>query len=230
MRATKSIWIRGGTEKQAIAGCSLGRIYDLFLGDGHLRDEAAVELMRMILDRVGPLLGRFGVARFDGRAVISPSGRKAAVDACTILAICLYKLGDRKEKYMEESAFLMGRFLSLADLLHLQYCLLKRDNDVPPQLLGNQHLAVAALNPVEALALLCDRLRVYKAWADTDRRAEAALAKWAVGRMGEVAGGLTGRLSGRAMTDREKAEMLLGYLVREAKSQSDAGEAKEDVA
>jgi hypothetical protein len=120
--------------------------------------------------------------------------------------------------------------LSLADLLHLQYCEVKRDKDVPPQLLGNQHLAVAALNPVEAVSLLGDRLRIYKAWADTDQRGEAALAKWAVGRMGEVALGLTGRLPERAMTDVEKAELLLGYLAREPKSQDNEGKAKGEAA
>jgi hypothetical protein len=225
MRATKSIWIRGGTERQAVAGCGLGRIYDLFLGGGRVSEEAAAELLRTMLDRVGPLLARFGAG-----SDVSPAGRKATVDACTILATCLYRLGERKEKYMDESAFLLGKFLSLADLLHLQYCVVKRDGDVPPQLLGNQHLAVAALNPVEALSLLGDRLRIYMAWAGSDRRGEAALGKWAVGRMGEVASELTGRLPERAMTDREKAEMLLGYLAREAKSQGDEGEKKEDVA
>jgi hypothetical protein len=225
LRATKSTWIRGGTERQAIAGWELGRIYDLFLGEGRLREEAASELLRTMLDRTSPLLARFGAG-----SDVPPPGRRAAVDACTILAICLYKLGERKEEYMDKSAFLLGRFLSLADLLHLQYCVVKRDNEVPPQLLGNQHLAVAALKPAEALSLLCDRLRIYQAWAYTDRTGEAALAKWAVGRMGEVARGLTGQLPERAMTDREKAEMLLGYLVREAKSQGYEGETKEDVA
>jgi hypothetical protein len=131
---------------------------------------------------------------------------------------------------MENSAFRLGRFLSLADLLHLQYCELKRDKSVPPQLLGNQHLAVAALNPVQAVSLLCDRLRIYKAWADTDQRPEAALAKWAVGRMGEVALGLTEQLSEDAMTDVQKAELLLGYLAREPKSEGDGNKTKGDVA
>jgi hypothetical protein len=122
---------------------------------------------------------------------------------------------------MQETAFLLGRLLSLADTLHLQYCEKKRDNDVPPQLLGNQHLAMAALNPIGALATLCDRLRIYKAWADTDRTGKAGLAKWAVARMGEVATGLKGNLLERALNDSEKAELLLGYLVREAKSEEE---------
>ena len=121
---------------------------------------------------------------------------------------------------MQESAFLFGRFLSLADLLHLQYCVVRRDNDVPPQLLGNQHYAMAGLNPAGALALLGDRLRVYKAWADTDRSGRAALAKWATARMGEMAEELAVNLPRKAMTDREKAEMLLGYVMRDKKTET----------
>jgi len=246
LRATKSLWIRGGTEKQTISGCGIGRVYDLFLGEGHVRDDAAGQILRIILDRAGPLMAWFGSG-----ADVPPPDRRAAVDACTILAVCLYKLGERKEAFMQDHAFLLGRFLSLADVLHLQYCLVKRrpqgrekegekreDVPVPPQLLGNQHMAMAALNPVGALALLGDRVRIYKAWADTswadDGGADEGTgkrirrAKWAVKRMGEVAGELTGHLAERALNDSEKAEMLLGYLAREAKTEGDQSSGKGD--
>ncbi len=225
LRATKILWIRGGTERQGITGCGLGLVYDLFLGEGHVQREAAEELLRITLERSSPLLALFG-----SRSNVSPQSRRAAVDASTILAICLYKLNERKEAFMQDHAFLLGRFLSLADILHKQYCVVKRDNDVPPQLLGNQHLAVAALNPVEALSMLCDRLRIYKAWADTDGSGKAGLAKWALRRMAEVSDGLKGRLPDRALTDPEKAEMLLGYLVREAKTEGDQTDEKGDEA
>ena len=129
---------------------------------------------------------------------------------------------------MQDHAFLLGRFLSLADVLHRQYCVVKRDNEVPPQLLGNQHVATAALNPAGALSMLSDRLRIYKAWADTDGSGKAGLAKWALSRMAEVSDGLKGRLPERALTDAEKAEMLLGYLVREAKTEGDESDGKGD--
>jgi len=224
LRATKTLWIRGGTERQGITGCGLGLVYDLFLGEGHVQKEAAEEILRIMLERSGPLLTLFG-----SRVKVAPQPRRAAVDASTILAMCLYKLNERKEAFMQDHAFLLGRFLSLADVLHKQYCVVKRDNDVPPQLLGNQHLAVAALNPVEALSMLCDRLRIYKAWADTDGSGKAGLARWALSRMAEVSDGLKGRLPERALTDSEKAEMLLGYLVREAKTEGDESDGKGDV-
>jgi hypothetical protein len=223
LRATKTLWIRGGTEAQAITGCGLGRVYDLLLGEGQVREEAAKELLRVMLERVGTLLARFGSG-----ADISAPGRRAAVDACTVVATCLYKLGERKEEFMQDHAFLLGRFLSLADVLHRQYCVVKRDNEVPPQLLGNQHVATAALNPAGALSMLSDRLRIYKAWADTDGSGKAGLAKWALSRMAEVSDGLKGRLPERALTDAEKAEMLLGYLVREAKTEGDESDGKGD--
>ncbi len=222
--ATKAIWIRGGTESRLAPGLELGRVFDLFLGEGRTSFEAATSLLRLMLGRCWPLLARFGASRSD----MPPPSRRAAVDACAILSVCLYKLGERKELFMQEAAFLLGRFLSFVDTLHLQYCVVKRDKSrdgsgVPPQLLGNQHLAIAALNPPGALAMLCDRLRIYKAWADTDGSGEAGLAKWAVGRLGEAASALKGALPQRALNDVEKAEMLLGYLAREPRS-TDGGE------
>ena len=100
MRMTKTIWIRGGAEPRAIAGMGLGRIYDLFLGDGREREEAARELLHMVLDRASPLLARFGAG-----SDVLPAGRKAAVDACTILSTCLYKLGERKERIWKTVRF-----------------------------------------------------------------------------------------------------------------------------
>jgi hypothetical protein len=223
LRATKSLWIRGGTERQGITGCGLGRVYDLFLGESPVREEAAREILRIMLERAGTLLARFGSG-----ADVPPLGRRAAVDACTILAVCLYKLGERKEAFMQDHAFLLGRFLSLTDLLHLRYCEAKREGDVPPQLLGNQHLAVAALNPVQALSMLCDRLRVYKAWADTDPAGGGG--RWVLRRMAEVSDGLKGGVPERALTDAEKAEMLLGYLVRDARTEGDQTDEKGDEA
>ena len=52
------------------------------------------------------------------------------------------------------------------------------------------------------------------------------MAKWAVGRMGEVALGLTERLPEGTMTDMQKAELLLGYLARETKSEIGEGTTK----
>ena len=127
---------------------------------------------------------------------------------------------------MSEPAFLLGRMLALADVLHAQYCTVVRGDDLPPQLLGNQHFAMASDRPGRALAVLGDRLRVYQGWATTARvkpdSPESAqrgirLAKWALARMGEVTSQLAGRVPVGSFGDAGRAEMLLGYLSRETK-------------
>ena len=130
---------------------------------------------------------------------------------------------------MNDTAFSLGRMLALSDLLHAQYCRVVRGGTLPPQLLGNQHYSMASDRPVRACAVLGERLRIYKAWADTARRdaqGDPALqkavntAKWAVSQMGMITPALHGQLPERGFNEAGKAEMLLGYL------SSDAG--KED--
>ena len=48
---------------------------------------------------------------------------------------------------MRKPAFLIGRFLSLADTLHAEYCEVVRDGDMPPQLLGNALVPTAIQEP-----------------------------------------------------------------------------------
>ena len=127
---------------------------------------------------------------------------------------------------MSEPAFLLGRMLALADVLHAQYCTVVRGDDLPPQLLGNQHFAMASDRPVRALAVLGGRLRLYQGWAVTAKvkpespepvQRGIRIAKWALARMGEVTSQLEGRVPAGSFDDTGKAEMLLGYLSREAK-------------
>jgi hypothetical protein len=131
---------------------------------------------------------------------------------------------------MRDPAFLLGRFLALADILHAKYCLVVRKGDVPPQLLGSQHFAMAADNPKAALSVLGGRLMVYQQWAVTtkvetataDQQRAIRTAKWALGRLSEVAPQLEGRLPASPLDDAGRAEMLLGYLGRVEKELTDA--------
>ena len=66
---------------------------------------------------------------------------------------------------MNEPAFLVGRFLSLADTLHAEYCKDVRKNETPPQLLGNALIPTAISDPNKGLARMLQRIRVYQAWA-----------------------------------------------------------------
>ena len=53
-----------------------------------------------------------------------------------ILGLLLGKLDYKKGIYMKSSPYLIGRLLSLADQLHVQYCHEVRKGQVPPQLVG----------------------------------------------------------------------------------------------
>lgn len=238
MRATKSVWIRSGAERQETTGCTLATIYDLFLGEGVLARTAAQTLLSTILARCTPLLlltgdqlSRHGRSVLDLPAAVRPD----AVAAVTILGIVLYKLNRRKELYMNETAFLLGRMLGLSDLLHAQYCRVVRDGNLPPQLLGNQHYSMAADRPARAFAVLGERLKIYRAWADTarvekqntpDLQRAVKTAKWVLRQMSEVAPAVRGNWPER-LDDRDKAEMLLGYLSRGDKETKEGEEESE---
>lgn len=226
MRATKSFWIRSGAERQETTGCTLATVYDLFLGEGALVQTAAQTLLSTMLGRCTRLLLLTGdqLTRY-GRSVrdLPASARPDAIAAITILGIALYKLNRKKETYMNETAFLLGRMLGLSDLLHAQYCRVVRDGNLPPQLLGNQHYSMAADRPARALAVLGDRLKIYRAWADTarvekqgdaDKQKAVKTAKWVLRQMSEVCPRVHGTLPQRGFNDQDRAEMLLGYLSR----------------
>ena len=114
---------------------------------------------------------------------------------------------------MQEPAFLIGRFLSLADTLHAEYCKVVRKDDMPPQLLGNALIPTAIQDPNKALARMLLRIRPYQAWA---RRGgtEAGLARWACREMGIIATEVATKLAGLRFNDEQQAQLLLGYLAR----------------
>ena len=114
---------------------------------------------------------------------------------------------------MADTAFLVGRLLALADTLHKEYCRHVRKNSIPPQLLGNALMPVAAANPEDAIARLGERLNIYKAWADKMQGEQYALAKWAVGQMGEVCQQVPRPLPIHA-DQTFQAELFLGYMAR----------------
>lgn len=232
LEGTKWIWIRGGAERYPTTGFSLNSVYDLYLGEPFVSAAAATALLGHILQKctsllllVGDQLTRSGPSVRD----VSVPGRYGAVTAITLLGIALHKLDRKKEFYMKETAFFLGRMLALSDSLHAQYCQAVRKGDLPPQLLGNQHYPMALERPNRAFAVLGERLRVYQAWAQTakadgESHAPARIAKWAVREMGTVANELRGKIPERGLKDVEKAEMMLGYLARSAKETGDTNE------
>ncbi len=225
IEATKWIWIRGGSERQPASGVPLSAVYDLFLGQAAASEIAAHTIIGHLLQKSTPLLLRTADRLTPAKTVQKPNipSLYSAVDAFSLLGVALFKLNRKKETYMSQPAFQLGRMLALADTLHAQYCQVVRGGDLPPQLLGNQHYSMATENPQRALAVLAERLRIYQGWAQTARangelQSPVRLARWAVSEMGSLAAELHGNLPAQ-FKDADRAEMMLGYLAREKKTE-----------
>ena len=145
---------------------------------------------------------------------------KQALLLPSIFGLFLAKLGRLKGDYMKGPPFLVGRLLSLADQLHVQYCQGVRKGQVPPQLVGNALVTTAMDSPVRAVALIWQRIKPYHAWAQTVQGGdEVRLAKWLLGELGRVSNAMQDLVLPTQCSDADKAEMLLGYLARSEKSE-----------
>lgn len=135
----------------------------------------------------------------------------------SILGLLLYKLGIKKESYMQKVPFLVGRMLKLADELHALYCKEVR-NELPPQLVGNALMSAALDSPVQVLSQLALRLKPYYGWAQTSRENESGkLAGYFIGQYGDVAAKLAEESLPTRFNDAERAQLLLGYLASNKK-------------
>jgi len=216
MRCLQMMWERGGASYADAPGCGLAEVYDVLIAGRPGGTEAAGTLLRLTLRRASDLLIAVGHAVHRGgkeawKGISREAGRNPVI-AVSLFGITLSKLGQRKESYMQEPAFLIGRFLSLADTLHAEYCKEVRKGDTPPQLLGNSLIPTAIGDPNRGLARMLDRIGPYQAWA---RRKGTGLARWSCNEMGKIAGEVAGKLtSGKRFDDAEKAQLLLGYLAR----------------
>jgi hypothetical protein len=182
--------------------------------------EAAQNLLDLTVRRIGPLLVGVNAAFHSGEKEqiekFKRPAREAALRALALLGILLDGLDRKKEEYMNETAFQLGRLLALADTLHREYCVRVRKGSIPPQLIGNALMAAAADNPEEAIDRLRERMNIYQAWAMKSSGEEYRLAKWAVGQMGNICHAIKRPLPNR--TDQTfRAELFLGYMARSPK-------------
>ena len=218
VRLLSEEWVTNGLRANKVSSIGLGEILDLMLDTSGKREPVAQHMLDLTVRRLGPLLlGVFGAmyaGKQDRLDKYHVKARQIGLRAVSTLGILLNAVGRRKEKYMSETAFLVGRLLSLADTLHREYCQHVRGGDIPPQLIGNALMPVAADNPKDAVDRLRERMMIYKAWADRGQGNEARLAKWAVARMGETCFQLS-QLSLSLQTDQTfRAELFLGYMAR----------------
>ncbi len=138
----------------------------------------------------------------------------------SILGLLLYKRGIKKEDYMSNAPFLVGRMLKLADELHALYCMEVRDKTLPPQLVGNALMTAALESPNQALSQLGRRLNPYISWAKQFRLKEKENS-WKAGyiwKQFEDAGTLISESEIPArLSDAERAQLFLGYLASNPK-------------
>ena len=136
-----------------------------------------------------------------------------------LFGILLHKLNKKKETYMTNAPFLIGKFLNLADGLHAVWCRNVKEKDpLPPQLLGSSLFNSFQVNPVQAFANAALRLKPYLDWAKTNQTKDVALARWYVGEFGRVSAGIKEAGIPVRLSDTDKAEMLLGYLASSGKN------------
>jgi hypothetical protein len=215
MRCLQMRWERGGASYSNAPGCHLADVYGVLIAGRSTAKDSARALLSLTLQRTTVLLTAIGHAAHRGgkgawKSVSREAGKNPVI-AASLLGITLSKLGDRKEIYMHDAAFQVGRFLSLADTLHAEYSKTVRD-DMPPQLLGNALIPTAISDPNKGLARMLQRIRVYQAWARGKKG--TGLARWSCGEMGRIADDLAGKLRGGRLNEPEQAQLLLGYLAR----------------
>ncbi len=133
----------------------------------------------------------------------------------TLYGLLLQKKGIRKEVYMNEDVFYLGRFFAVADKLHIQYSLDVRKGDVPLRLIGNDYISLALQNPLEAFISLNKRLtHPYFSWAkrvkpDTISRQAA---KNCLKDIAEITARLTETQIPKEIDNAGKAKLIIGYL------------------
>jgi hypothetical protein len=146
--------------------------------------------------------------------------KKETVLLLSVLGLLLYKHGDRKEKYMESMAYLVGQLLKISDELHTLYCKVVRDGNVPPQLVGSALFATAGETPNQAIAQLSLRMNPYITWAKqyrfkniTTKNEESWRARWYLSLYEDVANKLvSAKTNSTRFGDFDKAQLFIGYL------------------
>jgi hypothetical protein len=129
-----------------------------------------------------------------------------------ILGLLLWTVGIGKENYMNNSPYLVGRMLKVADELHAVYCKEVRKNNLPPQLLGNALMVAALDSPVQALAQLALRITPYLGWARTNATESAGLSRYVLKEFGLIEIKLRDAVFPDRLNDSARAQLLLGYI------------------
>lgn len=215
-----TVWTRQGSHAEGAHGFSVNDSLCLLLGVGHELRHVATRALNVILHNGLSLYLALGQA--NAQRLVHKTDKKYVRQTLllpSILGLLLYKLGCKKGEIMKSPTFLVGRFMSIADQLHMEhwkYFNQERPNSKPPrQLIGNSHMATALEQPAKAMAMLGQRLLLYQSWAQTVQEGErVGLVKYFLDQFGKVSEQLNGAALPAHCSDIDKAQMLLGYLAR----------------
>ena len=223
-----TLWSHKGDLISRVKSITTDDGISLLIEDGQALSQVIDRLLYTGVNNLTGLIIAIGHAHAQGQVhTVEKHTRQALIQALfspSILGLLLYKLNIHKEQYMKSSSYLIGRLLSLADQLHYHYCKHVREGSIPPQLMGNALMPTALEQPITALALYCNRILPYQAWAKATQDKEAIGFLHELGKIALELGNICDEDAtitiAETCTDAEKAQMLLGYLACAEKSES----------
>ncbi len=205
------VWKLDGTSKCETKSMAKSRGIELLLDEFAVRNQVA-HLLALALQNGKGLFYWLGNTLHGGKIINLDGLNKQKLLMPAILGLLLWKLGIHKEVYMNNSPYLVGRMLKLADELHALYCKEVRDGNLPPQLLGNALMTAALDSPTRALAQLALRIAPYLGWAKTNSTNSAGLSRYFLKQLGFVEGALRDSILPPRLDDPARAQLLLGYI------------------
>ncbi|MBN1552219.1 hypothetical protein JW979_12165 [bacterium] len=215
-RYLNTIWKRSGDHAGKVKIFEPADGLTLLLGEQQCIAQAAYMMERFVQHSQGYFLF---LCRGTGKREITKLPDKIYYPG--ILGLLLLKLGKGKDEYMKENAFLLGRFLRIADEIHRLYCEVVRDNDLPPELCGSSLLVGMMESPGRTMHQLAMRSAPYVKWARAYVGQDKAglvhfwMQQWAI-----IADQLHLSEWPKRLPPEERAQVFLGYLASFPKNQN----------
>lgn len=213
------VWKLDGTSKSEVMAIPKSAGIELLLDESVSRRQVP-HLLSVLLQNGKNLFISMGNAMHCNEVVTLGGSEKHKQFMPAILGLLLWKLGIRKESYMNNPPYLVGRMLKVADELHAVYCKEVRKNNLPPQLLGNALMAAALDSPTQALSQLALRIAPYLGWARTNSTASAGLSRFFLKEFGIIEEKLRNNELPQRLDDAAKAQLLLGYISNNAQTEA----------
>lgn len=169
-------WIDSGKRHLRLQSPPISGVMDLFFRKQGRWEDCAQEILESLILRIEALIEGAGLilprnpALRDEKELQKFFSRETSsllMKSLSLVGTLLYYLNPDIKKYMKEIPYIFGKLLAGMDELHKSYCFCVRDGNIPPSLIGNSALGKAADAPLEALAELLERSKIYLAWAKT---------------------------------------------------------------